>query len=128
VRFPARLYAYSTLALALAGGFLVVATFAFAHSTANDVAIGVAAVITVAAAATCSLRVDRLLRAAALATCLVGAWTFLVALGVFRDATQRWVTFASALAIVAITVAAQVVNVHDSEPPAVRRVAETKAA
>jgi hypothetical protein len=38
VQFPSRLYAYVMLALALAGGFIVVATFAFGKSTANEIA------------------------------------------------------------------------------------------
>jgi hypothetical protein len=46
----------------------------------------------------------------------------------FSGDTQRWVTFASAAAIVATSIAAQVVNVHASELPTVRRVPETKAA
>jgi hypothetical protein len=50
----------------------------------------------------------------------IGAWTFLVTVGVFSGETQRWVTFASA--------AAQVVNLHANELPVVRRVPETKAA
>ena len=37
------------MALALASGFIVVATFAFGQSTANGIGIGVAAVVTVAA-------------------------------------------------------------------------------
>jgi hypothetical protein len=36
------------------------------------------------------------LRAAALLTCLIGVWTFLVTIGVFSGETQRWVAFASA--------------------------------
>lgn len=128
MRFPARLYAYLMLALTLAGGFITVVTFAFAHSTANGISLGVAAALTLAAAGTSSIRVKPVLRAAALATCLIGAWTFLVTLGVFDDQAQRWVTFASALSIVAVTVAAQVVNVHASEPPAIGRVATPKAA
>jgi hypothetical protein len=128
VQFPSRLYSYLMLALALAGGFIVVTTFAFEHSTANAIDIGVTAAVTVAAAGTCFIRVERILRAAALLTCLIGAWTFLVTVGVFSGETQRWVTFAFAAAIVATTIAAQVVNVHASELPAVRRVPETKAA
>jgi hypothetical protein len=68
------------------------------------------------------------LRAAALLTCLIGAWTFLVTVAVFSGETQRWVTFASAAASVASSIAAQVVNVHANELPAVRRVPETRAA
>jgi hypothetical protein len=128
VQFPSRLYAYVMLALALAGSFIVVTTFAFGHSTANAIGIGVAAAVTVAAAATCFIPVERILRAAALLTCLIGASTFLVTLGVFTGETQRWVTFAFAAGIVATSIAAQVVNVHASEIPAVRRVPETKAA
>ena len=104
------------LALALAGGFIVVATFAFGQSTANGIGIGVAAVVTVAAVAAWFIHVDPILRAAALLTCLIGAWTFVVTVGVLSGATQHRVTFASAAAIVAISIAAQVVNVHASEP------------
>ena len=128
MQFPSRLYAYVTLAIALAGGFIVVTTFAFGHSRANAIDIGVAAGVTIAAAATCRIRVEPILRGAAVLTCLIGARTFLVTLGVFSDDTQRWVMFASAVAIVAISIAAQVVNVHASELPAVRRVPDAKAA
>ena len=128
MQFPSRLYAYLMLALALAGGFIVVTTFAFAHSTANAIDIGVTAAVTVAAAATCFIRVGPVLRGAALLTCLIGAWTFLVTVGVFSGETQRWVTFAFAAAIVATSITAQVVNVHASELPGVRRVPESKAA
>jgi hypothetical protein len=128
VRFPSRLYSYLMLALTLAGGFIVVTTFAFAHSTANAIDIGVIAAVTVAAAATCFIRVEPILRGAALLTCLIGAWTFLVTIGVFSGDTQRWVTFAFAAAIVATSIAAQVVNVHANELPAVRSAPETRAA
>jgi hypothetical protein len=50
------------VALALAGGFNVVATFAFGQSTANGVGIGGAAVATVAAAAACFIHVEPILR------------------------------------------------------------------
>jgi hypothetical protein len=129
VQFPSRLYAYLMLAFALAGGFIVVTTFAFGHSTANVIGIGVAAVVTLAAAAAAGfICVQPILRGAALLTCLSGAWTFLVTVGVFSGDTQRWVTFASGVAIVATSIAAQVVNVHANELPPVRRIPETKAA
>ena len=80
MQLPSRLYAYVILALALAGGFIVVTMLVF------------------------------------------------VTVGVFTGGTQRWVIFASAAAIVATSIAAQVVNVHVSELLAVRRVPETKAA
>jgi hypothetical protein len=116
VQFPSRLYAYVMLALALAGGFIVVATFAFGQSTANEIGIGVAAVVTVAAVGAGFIDVEPILPGAALLTCLIGAWNFLVTVGVLSGDTQHWVTFASAAAIVAISIAAQVVNVHASEP------------
>jgi hypothetical protein len=116
VQFPSRLYAYVMLALALAGGFIVVATFAFGQSTANGIGLDIAAVAAVAA---CFIHV---LRGAGLLTCLIGAWTYLVTVGVLSGDTQHWVTFASAAAIVAISIAAQVVNVHASEPGASVRV------
>jgi hypothetical protein len=113
VQLASRLYAYIMLALALPGGFIVVATFAFGQSTANEIGIGVAAVATVGAD---FIDVEPIWRGAALLTCLIGAWTFLVTVGVLSGDTQHWVTFASAAAIVAISIAAQVVNVHASEP------------
>jgi hypothetical protein len=128
MQFPSRLYAYVMLALALAGGFIIVTTFAFGHSTANAIDIGVAAAVTLVAAATCFICVIPSLRAVALLTCVIGAATFLVTIGVFSGETQRWLTFAFAAAIVATSIAAQVVNVHANELPAVRRVPETKAA
>jgi hypothetical protein len=103
------------LALALPGGFIVVATFAFGQSTANEIGIGVAAVATVAAVGAGFIDVEPIWRGAALLTCLIGAWTFLVTVGVLSGDTQHWVTFASAAAIVAISIAARVVNVHASE-------------
>jgi hypothetical protein len=51
-----------------------------------------------------------MLRAASLPPFVIGAATFLVAIGVFSGETQRWVTFAFAAAIVATSIAAQVVN------------------
>jgi hypothetical protein len=102
--------------------------FAFRHSTANAIDIGVAAAVTLAAAATCFICVIPILRAAALLTCAIGAATFLVTIGVFSGETQRWLTFAFAAAIVATSIAAQVVNVHANELPAVRSVPETTAA
>jgi hypothetical protein len=74
------------------------------------------------------IRVEPILRAAALLTCLIGACMFLVTVGVFGGETQRWATFSFAAAIVATSIAAQVVNVHASEFPAARRQPETKAA
>jgi hypothetical protein len=82
VQLPSRLYAYLMLALALPGGFIVVATFAFGQSTANEIGTGVAAVATVVAVGAGFIDVEPILRGAALLTCLIGAWTFLVTVGV----------------------------------------------
>jgi hypothetical protein len=81
VQLASRLYAYIMLALALPGGFIVVATFAFGQSAANEIGIGVAAVATVATVATVGagfIDVEPIWRGAALLTCLIAAWAFRV--------------------------------------------------
>ena len=67
-------------------------------------------------------------RGLALATYLIGAWTILVTAGIFSGAPQRWLTFASAVAIVGLSVAGQVAGLLASERPAVRPVVKARAA
>jgi hypothetical protein len=55
-------------------------------------------------------------------------WTIFVTAGAFDGATQRWLTFASAVAIAGLCVAAESANVHASESPVVRPVATREAA
>ena len=118
--FPARLYSYLTLGLVLAAGFVVVTTFAFVHTTADDIGLVAAIALMTVSAAACLIRVGPVQRAAVVACFALSAWTILVTAGLFAGATQRWMTFASAVAIVVLATAAQVIAVRASELRAVR--------
>jgi drug/metabolite transporter (DMT)-like permease len=128
MRFRTRLYSYVTLALAVAGAFIVVTTFAFDHSTANDIDFAAVIAVTLVAAAAAFIRVDNVLRTVALAMFLISAFTIVVTAGVFDGDTQRWLTFAAAAAVSGLSVAAQAVIVHAAVSPAVRPIAKTEAA
>jgi len=79
-----------TQVLAVAGAFVVVATFAFSSSTSTsiDFAISIGATLT-------GLAIARTNLAVGLGTTLVGAWSILVTLGIFSGSTQRWLDFAA---------------------------------
>ena len=78
---------------------MVITTFAFDHGAANAidfaVLIGVTIVAPVAVLASPSVRH----RAVAGVYTLISAWTLLVTIGIFSGATQRWLTFAGAVAV-----------------------------
>jgi hypothetical protein len=80
-----------TQLLAVAGAFMIVATFAFSASTSTsiDFAISIGAVLAgLAIARSVSLAIG-------LGTALVGAWSILVTVGIFSGTTQRWLDFAA---------------------------------
>ena len=128
MRIPTRPYPYVALLMALAAGFVIVTTFAFGHGTANAIDFGISIGLTAASVGAYLVGTSRLERAGALASYLVGAWAILVTAGVFSGSTQRWLTFASAAAIVGLSVAGQVVALARDRSPAVRPVARPKAA
>jgi hypothetical protein len=92
------------LLLALAGGFLVVASRTFAANTAGWLGLGIgifAGVLAGVGAAAAGLR----LRSAGYAvTALVGVWT-IVSSSVFSGSLLGWLVFADALALVAVALA-----------------------
>ena len=94
---------YNSL-LALAAGFLVVATQAFAPVTVAWLTFGIAAGITVAALGMLALRTGLIQRGLAALTVGLGAWTIVLSL-VFAPITVVWLGFASALAFVALAFA-----------------------
>jgi hypothetical protein len=85
-----------TQLLAVAGGFVVVTTFAFSTSAATsiDFAISIGATLVGLAIARSNLAIGA-------ATAVVGAWSILVTLGIFSGATQRWLDFAAGAAFAA---------------------------
>jgi peptidoglycan/LPS O-acetylase OafA/YrhL len=101
-----------TMLLALAGGFLVVETQAFAPSTAVPIAFAVAIGVTVLALAAVlegSRRDSRYFMWLPGASILLGAWT-IVAMNVFPTLTEKWLAFASGLAILGLAVVALTVH------------------
>jgi hypothetical protein len=120
---------FVSLALALAGGFMVVETFAFSTSTATAIsfALGIA-VVTVAVAFYIGRlgspkQVVWLFRgrvrvpawdALALLVGTIGAWN-IVQTQVFADATSRWLTFADGLGLLGLTLAALVLHELSTE-------------
>jgi hypothetical protein len=94
-----RIYLGLTQALAAAGGFVVLTTFAFGHGAANAIDLGVIIGVTIVAAAAVLASPSVRHRAVSGVSALIGAWTILVTAGIFSGATQRWLTFAGAAAI-----------------------------
>jgi FtsH-binding integral membrane protein len=92
----------SNVALALAAGFLVVATMAFAPGTVAWISFGIAIAIAVTGLAMLPSRSPIQRIVSGLVT-LVGAWTIVASL-VFAPATVVWLAFASALAVVGLSV------------------------
>lgn len=91
------------LILAVAAGFLVVATQAFAPVTVAWITFGIAVGTVMLSTGALALRtglVQRLLTAAAL---IIGIWTIVASL-VFFPTTVVWLGFASALALVGLAV------------------------
>jgi hypothetical protein len=88
--------------IALATGFLVVASQAFASSTTAWVAFGIAiGILAVSCLAQTDLSRGRLQRTLDGVIAIVSAWT-IVASVVFHGATVRWLSTGEALALVAL--------------------------
>ena len=98
-----RIYLGLTQALAAAGGFVVLTTFAFGHGAANAIDLGVIIGVTIVAGAAVLASPSVRHRAVAGVSTLVGAWTILVTAGIFSGSTQRWLTFAAAVAITGLS-------------------------
>jgi uncharacterized membrane protein len=92
---------FYNLTLALAAGFLVVATQAFAAGTVTWLAFGIAIGITTAGLVTLPLRVGLAQRILSAVTVGVGIWTIVASL-VFVPTTVVWLGFASAIAFVVL--------------------------
>jgi hypothetical protein len=106
-----------TVLLALAGGFIVVETQAFAPATAVTIAFAVAIGVTVLALAAlleASRRDDHVFGWLPGAGVLLGAWT-IVAMNVFPTLTEKWLGFASGLGILALALAALTLHELRSE-------------
>jgi peptidoglycan/LPS O-acetylase OafA/YrhL len=101
-----------TMLLALAGGFLVVETQAFAPSTAVAIAFAVAIGVTVVALAAVfegRRRGGRVFVSLPGAAVLVGAWT-IVATNVFSTLTEKWLAFASGLGVLGLALVALTIH------------------
>ena len=96
-------YIYN-IALALAAGFLVVASFAFSPPVAAALTFAIGAGVTVVAVAAIPAPVGWIQRALSVLTALLGGWTVVASL-VFFPATVVWLGFASAAAIVGLAMA-----------------------
>lgn len=91
---------YNSL-LALAAGFLVVATQAFAPVTVAWLTFGIAAGITLVGLVSLPLPFGLLQRGLSALTVALGIWTIVASL-VFAPTTVVWLGFASALGFVAL--------------------------
>lgn len=92
------------LALALTGGFMLGATYAFAESTFVDISLFIGIVVAVVSAGVLYQALHEapdVYRAIAGASMLIGAWT-IVAVSVFSDPTAQWLSFASGGAFAAL--------------------------
>ena len=95
-------YIYN-IALALAGGFLVIASLAFSPPIAAALAFAVAAGVTIVSVGTVPARIGTIQRGLSGVTGLLGAWTVAASL-VFFPTTVVWLGFASAAAMVGLAV------------------------
>lgn len=93
-------YLFNTV-LTLAAGFLVVATQAFAPGTIVWLGFGIGIGATVLSAGIITRRVGLAQRLFGVAALLIGAWLIVESL-VFAPATVLWLSFASAIALVAL--------------------------
>jgi hypothetical protein len=105
---------FSNLLLALIGGFLVVATMAFAPVTAAWLTFAVAAGATVISLYMIALEKGLVQRSLGGALAILGIWTIVASL-VFAPSTVVWLGFASALAFVALAVIGLTVHELTSE-------------
>ena len=85
-----------TQVLAVAGAFVVVATFAFSSSTSTSIDFAISIGATLA-----GLALVRTNRAIGVGTAVIGAWSILVTAGIFSGTTQRWLDFAAGAAFAA---------------------------
>ena len=122
---------FATLALALLSGFMVIETFAFGQSLADD--LGFALGIAVTAGAGAGLATSMVRRgpkqrlaiptrgialpmwdAIAVVTGIVGAWQIIQA-SVFSGAVVRWLTFADGCGLLGIALAGLIVHELSTE-------------
>jgi FtsH-binding integral membrane protein len=94
---------FSNLTLALIGGFLVVATMAFAPVTAAWLTFAIAVGATVISLYMIAFEKSLVQRSLGGLLAILGAWTIVSSL-VFAPSTVVWLGFASALAFVAVAV------------------------
>jgi hypothetical protein len=129
-------YSQSTGVSLAAGLAIVIATFAFAQSTATSIifavsiAAGLGSIASIAGAPATSRRAHRALAAAG---GLTAAWTILVSLGIFAGSAQYWVAFGGGVAIAALSGAGRglyhrsLESAAEREQPAARPVAVAHA-
>lgn len=97
-------YPFLALANAIAGGFLVVSTFAFAEGTAVDLGFAVSIAVAVFGLAMAYSGLNKAGPAVlGLLTAILAGWT-IVATQVFGDGVAQWLVFASALGHVTLSV------------------------
>jgi hypothetical protein len=96
-------FLYNSL-LALAAGFLVVATMAFAPVTAAWLTFGIAVGAVTLSTGTIALRTGLVQRLLTVVALVIGIWTIVASL-VFPPTTVVWLGFASAIALVALAFA-----------------------
>jgi hypothetical protein len=103
-----RTYLVLTSALAVAGGFVVVATFAFSEPVAASIALGIGIGACVGSIATLAVvPASHALRSRALAivSAVAAACTLIAAAGVFAGDAQRWIVFAGGVAVTLLALA-----------------------
>lgn len=101
-------YSLATAASLGAGAGIVLATFAFAQTTATGIIFAlsiVAGLGSLAAVRTAPTERPRAHRTLAGASVFTSAWTILVALGTFADREQYWIAFGGGVAITALSAA-----------------------
>ncbi|MCW2527470.1 MAG: hypothetical protein JWM76_2330 [Pseudonocardiales bacterium] len=105
---------FTNLTLAVAGGFLVVASRTFTASTAGWLALGIGVLAVILG--TAGLAISRINpRAAGYGvTAALGIWTLVAGL-TFTGATQGWLVFANGVALVAVALAELTVHVVRTE-------------
>jgi len=105
---------FSNLVLALIGGFLVVATMAFAPLTAAWLTFGIAVGATVISLYMVGFEKTLPQRILGGLLAILGAWTIVASL-VFAPTTVVWLGFASAIAFVALAVAGLTIHELSTE-------------
>ena len=100
-------YWASTMVLALAGGFLIVESQAFAAGSAAAIAFAVAIALTVVALVAMYVGRTRERPFSLLPACaaLIGGWT-IVAMNVFSASTEKWLAFAGGVGVLALALCA----------------------